>query len=84
MNVTYLIDALIATAISYMAFPLIRLLINGGKFDKKSAKRIALWNSIVVGAVFYALFTKSNPNGTWSCTTAFTYYWINKSILTEK
>ena len=42
----------ILTIIAYLAFPIIKLLMNQGKFEKKRAKRIALWNSIVVGAIF--------------------------------
>ena len=80
-----LIEALIATAISYMAFPLIRLLINGGRFDRKSANRIALWNSVIVGVIFFVITAETLPTGrTWNAAPAFLYYAINKWILTDK
>ena len=47
-----IIISLILTAVAYMAFPLIKLLANGGRFPKNRAHKIALWNSIALGAVF--------------------------------
>ena len=75
---------LILTIAAYMAFPLIRLLINQGKFEKKRAKKIALWNSIIVGAFFCFLTFSGNSGSTWSAAPAVLYYWINCAILTDK
>lgn len=81
----YLFLGVILTAIVYMAFPLIRLLINGKRFPKKRANKIALWNSIVVGAIFFiATAALSESATTWNVAPAFMYYWINKAILTDK
>ena len=81
----YLFLGVILTAIVYMAFPLIRLLINGKRFPKKRAHKIALWNSIIVGAIFFiATAALSESATTWNVAPAFMYYWINKAILTDK
>ena len=79
-----LLLSLVLTVIAYMAFPLIRLLINHGKFEKKRAKKIALWNSIVVGAFFCILTISGDSGSTWNAAPAFLYYWINSAILTDK
>lgn len=74
--------ALLLTAISYMAFPLIRLIINKGKFSNKRAKKIALWNSVVVGLIFLVLTIElTDGNATWNAAPAFLYYAINFAIL---
>ena len=77
--------SLLITAICYMAFPLIRLAINNGKFEKKRAKKIALWNSIIVGA-FFGIATIATFNGgtTWNASPAVWYYFINRALLTDK
>ena len=76
--------SLILTIVAYMAFPLIRLLINHGRFEKKRAKKIALWNSIVVGAFFCILTVSGDSGSTWNAAPAFLYYWINCAVLTDK
>ena len=76
--------SLILTIIAYMAFPLIRLWMNHGKFEKKRAKKIALWNSIVVGAFFCILTVVGDSGSTWNAAPAFLYYWINCAVLTDK
>ena len=75
---------LILTIIAYMVFPLIRLWINHGKFEKKRAKKIALWNSIVVGAIFCIVTVSGDSGSTWNAAPAFLYYWINCVVLTDK
>ena len=75
----------ILTIIAYLAFPIIKLLMNQGKFEKKRAKRIALWNSIVVGAIFCIItIATSDVGNTWNAAPAVLYYFINCAILTEK
>ena len=76
--------SVILTAIAYMAFPLIRMLINHGKFERKRAKKIALWNSIIVGFVFCILTLSISGGRAWSAAPAFLYYCINCAILTDK
>ena len=75
----------ILTIVFYMAFPLVSLLVNSGRFEKKRARRIALWNSIIVGAICCVItITNSPENTTWSGGPAFLYYFINSAILTDK
>ena len=80
-----LITSVFLTAAIYMAFPLIRLAINHGKFEKKRAKKIALWNSIVLGIFFFFVTAATSEEGTtWNPAPAFLYYWINCALLTDK
>jgi len=85
MDFTPILISLLLTVVAYLAFPLISLLINGGKFPKKKAHKIALWNSIVLGLIFcIATIEISDGNSTWNAGPAFLYYWINRAILTDK
>ena len=70
------------TAFAYMAFPVIRLIMNGEKFEAQRAKTIALWNSIVVGFIF--LVAATDGGRTWSGGAAILYYYINRAMLTNK
>lgn len=80
-----IILSLVLTAVAYMVFPLIRLLINGGRFAKNRAHKIALWNSIVLGAFFCITTIAVSEDGTiWNGAPAVLYYWINRAILTDK
>lgn len=82
---TDFILGLLMTAVVYIAFPLIKLGINGGRFPKENAHRIALWNSIVLGLFFCILTIEfSEGNVTWNAAPAVLYYWINRAILTQK
>lgn len=67
-----------------MAFPLIMLYANHGKFLKKRAKKIALWNSVVVGVLFCFLTVFTDSTSTWNAAPAALYYWINRSILIDR
>lgn len=85
MDFTSIILGALLTAVIYLAFPLIKLLINDGKFPKERAHKIALWNSIVVGLIFLVITSAiSNGNVTWHAAPAVLYYWINRAILTKK
>ena len=75
---------LLLTAVIYTAFPLISLVANHGKLEKQRAKKIALWNSIVLGAFFCTLTSLAGDDVSWNAAPAFVYYWINCSILTNK
>lgn len=80
-----IILSLVLTAVAYLAFPLIKLLINGGRFAKNRAHKIALWNSIVLGTIFCITTIAVSEDGTvWNGAPAVLYYWINRSILTDK
>lgn len=74
--------------LTYMGFPFIYMMINIGKndgrFEKKKAKKIALWNSIIVGSIYFILTVLSESDRTWSPLPAMLYYWINCAMLTDK
>ena len=82
---TNMFGSLILTVISYMGIPLIFLMLNGRKYEEKTAKRIALWNSVVIGILFF-IITVSSSNGrtAWNPAPAFLYYCINRWMLTDK
>lgn len=81
-----LVLSLFLTAVIYMAFPFIYMMINieknDGRFEKKKARKIALWNSIIVGFLFSILAALAGVR--WRATPAIIYYWINCAILTDK
>ena len=83
MDFGSLLLGIILTAFCYMAFPLIRIAINNGRFNKKRAHKIALWNSIVVG-IFFCILTAAVSSSAWNAAPAVLYYWINRMILTDK
>lgn len=85
MDILSIISSFFLTAIAYLAFPLIKLFINGSRFAKNRAHKIALWNSIVLGALF-CIITSAVSEGTaiWNGAPAMLYYWINRSILTDE
>ncbi len=77
-----LILSLLSTAIIYMLFPAIKLVLNHGQFEKQTARKIALWNSIILGGLFCILTPLLG--GVWNAAPAILYYWINKALLTKK
>lgn len=79
-----ILGGLIITAIAYMAVPMIMLASNGGKFPKKKANKIALWNSVVVGIIFLIITISLEATAGWTPLPAFLYYWINSAIIMEK
>lgn len=85
-DLSYLLEVLIGvflTAVIYMAFPFIYMTINlwktGKKIPKATAKRISLWNSIVI-ATFFLLITTLN-GVQWRPLPAIIYYYINCLVL---
>lgn len=76
---------IIITAAAYMIIPLAYLAVNKGRFDEKRAQKIALWNSIIIGAAFMLLTIEMfDGNVVWKAGPAVLYYWINRAILTNK
>lgn len=76
-----LLGGILVTAIGYLAVPFV-LRTSRGKYEPQKAKKIALWNSIIVGACF--CIASADKGVAWSAGPAFLYYWINCSILTDK
>ena len=82
MDFTELFISFLITIIAYMAIPMILLLVNGKKFEQKKAKKIALWNSLILGFIFFVI---ASDNGiAWNAAPAMIYYWINSAILSQK
>lgn len=85
MELVYLLAGVVVTAFAYMAFPLFCLVYNDGQFEKKKAKRIALWNSIICGLIFFvATLILYKDAAAWSVGPACLYYGINCALLTDK
>lgn len=81
---TSLLTNLVLTALAYLLFPLILLFFGGGGYASKQAKKIALWNSVIVGTIFFILATAGSPIIKQHVSPALLYYWINSVILTDK
>ena len=79
-----LLVGLLLTAICYMIYPFIRVCIMKKQYDKKQAKKMALWNSIIVGMIFCIALAITNYNATWNAGPAVLYYLINQSIWVSK
>ena len=73
---------ILLTALIYMVYPIIRLILNKGRFSKEIAKKIALWNSIIAGGL--CMILTIDKGGAWSAGPAFLYYGINRLLLTKK
>lgn len=84
INYSGLLIGLALTIISYMIYPLIRTKLMHVEYDEKSCKKMALWNSIIVGGIFMIITLSIQENGTWNAAPAFLYYWINKSLWVSK
>ncbi|MDD2392255.1 MAG: hypothetical protein PHU94_04925 [Bacilli bacterium] len=79
-----IIFSLILTIFAYMIYPFIRTKIMNIEYNKNTCKKMALWNSIVVGGIFLILTTALQENATWSVGPAFIYYWINRTLWIKK
>lgn len=71
----------LTTAVVYMFVPLAILILNG-KLDRKRGKKVALWNSVIIGAIFF--LAASSHGLTWNSGAAVTYYFLNCLILSKK
>lgn len=83
-NYGILILDLILTIVFYLGYPFFRVVITKKKYTEKECKKMALWNSIIVGAFFMILTISQNQNATWNAGPAFLYYWINSSLWIDK
>ena len=70
------------TALSYFLVPIICLASNGGRFPRKKARKIAIWNSVIVGVLWF--ITIYYMGGEPNVVPAFFYGFINSAILSEK
>ena len=79
-----LIIGLALTFLCYEAYPFVRVVLMKKKYNEEEAKKMALWNSVVVGFIFLVLTVSTNENATWSAGPAFLYYWINRNLWVNK
>lgn len=73
---------LILTILGYMLYPFIRVVLMKKIYDKDSCKKMAIWNSVIVGGIFMILTI--NSGGVWNAVPAFFYYSINKTLWINK
>jgi len=79
-----IIFSLILTIVAYMIYPFIRTKFMNVEYNDNTCKKMALWNSIIVGSVFLILTVALQENATWSAGPAFLYYWINRTLWIKK
>lgn len=73
------------TALCYMIVPFIFVKVLKKKYNKKQAKKLALWNSIIVGLLFLVITVIIyGPTSTWNAGPALLYYMINSSLWVYK
>lgn len=77
-----LLVSLILTIACYMAYPFIRVKLMKKKYTEETCKKMAIWNSVIVGAIFMVLTIESG--GVWSAIPAYIYYSINKTLWISK
>lgn len=92
MDAGYIIGGLFLTAFVYLIFPIIYVA-NNGKVNRKKGKKLALSNTFVCALIFFLITliivsTKKDETGSeisgYSLAPAFFYYFIAKSIFTDK
>lgn len=84
-NVSYILSIIVALSItifSYMSIPIILLIINKKKFELEKAKKIALWNSIIVALIF--IIINLSMDNKVNLVPPFIYYYINIALLSKK
>ncbi len=72
------------TAAAYMIYPWIMVVICKKRYTKEEAKKMALWNSIIVGGIFLVVTTALYGVNVWNAMPAFLYYYINSSVWVSK
>lgn len=86
MEINYggMIIGILITCISYMLIPVI-LKLKNGCYEEEKAKKIALWNSVIIGAIYMILTIEMmGTSSTWSAGPAILYYGINYSLLKSR
>lgn len=82
INVVAFLLGFAFSVFAYVFVPIIIRLCKRTAYDKKSASKIALINSIVVGFIFAVLTI--NLGGQWNPAPAILYYFLNRFILSYK
>lgn len=79
---TRIMVSLILTIFCYMIYPFIRVVLMKKQYNEESCKKMAIWNSVIVGGIFMILTIDSG--GVWNAAPAFIYYSINKTLWISK
>lgn len=74
---------LFLTAVVYLIFP-IAYRANTGGINLRTAKKVAFFNSLIVGSIFFIITISLSEDVTWSIVPAITYYHIAKLILISR
>lgn len=83
-NIFYLLIGFILTVVCYEAYPFIKIKLIKKKYNEKEKNKMILWNSIVVGFIFFILTVSTSENIAWSAGPSLFYYYINKKIWLKK
>ena len=84
INLYGILIGFLITCFSYMLIPFI-LKIKNVSYDESKAKKIALWNSIIVGGIYMILTIElMGTSSAWNACPAFLYYGINFSLLKSR
>ncbi len=79
-NMQYIIIDLLITIFGFMIYPFIRIVLMKKVYTEKEAKRMILWNSIIVGIIFFIIvYITTGPNAA-SLAPAFFWYYINEEV----
>ena len=88
LNALTIIIDLILTIIGYMIYPFIRIKIMKHEYTKKQAKKMIIWNSIIVGLIFaiitYSLYGSNTTTNVINFAPALFYYYINYAVWVSK
>lgn len=83
-NIIGLLVGLALTVICYCGYPFIRIKLMKKKYNEKEAKKMILWNSIIVGFISLILTVSMKENVVWGGGPMVFYYYVNKSIWLKK
>ena len=79
-----IVISLVLTIFVYLAYPIFYRVANG-RVDSKSARKIALINSVCCAIIFLVINIAMNIDAEYiSFAPAFFYYFIAKAIITDK
>lgn len=90
VSTSYSFDAMkillgiVLTAICYLTYPFVQIILLKKKYDSQSLKTMALWNSMIIGIIFLIYTCSKNQNISWSAGPAIFYYWMNMSIWPDR
>ena len=75
---------IVLTAAFYMFYPWLCVVAFKKQFTKEEAKKMALWNSIIVGCICFIVTALLYDPTAWNIMPALLYYYINSFIWVKK